>query len=583
MSITTKLTVVVIIFLAGFAIFGCIAYQTISTVKVNGPIYGRIVQGKDLVADILPPPEYIIETLLTVHLMLDADDPQELNKLVKYSKKLQSEYEVRHNYWNTNMEEGEIKQLLIYDSYVPAKEFYEVLNQQFLPALLRGDKTTAEKIASTVLLAKYSDHRAKIDLIVKKANQLNASIESETNSILQYRNVMLLAIVVFLGIFIFVGYLIIARSITIPLRNIFKGLRSFSTRELNETGEKFRIMIDVMQQGAGEVSSAAEQVSSAAQALAQGSSEQAAAAEETSSSSEEMAAMTRQNAGNAQEAKTLAETAQNSAEKGFQAMTRMSTAIAEIQKSSMDTSKIMKVIDEIAFQTNLLALNAAVEAARAGEAGKSFAVVAEEVRNLAQRSAEASRNTSALIEQSIKSADNGVQISKEVGEALQGITESSRRVNDLVAQIAAASNDQTHGIEQINSAIGQMGTVTQQNAANAEESAAAAEELSSQVEELNHVVRQLRALVQGTGAGTEWQPSGRFTERISPFTERYSSASLRQKNRNDTHRPIESRSGAFPEILPGKRDHSIDGYDDSPLPQHVIPLDDDEEAVLSQY
>jgi methyl-accepting chemotaxis protein len=386
-----------------------------------------------------------------------------------------------------------------------------------------------------------------------------------------------------LGIFIFIGSSVIARSIINPLQKIFKGLKSFSTRELAVTGEKFRMMIESMQQGAGEVASAAEQVSSAAQALAQGSSEQAAAAEETSSSSEEMAAMTRQNAGNAQEARTLAEAAQSSADKGFQAMTRMSTAIVEIQKSSMDTSKIMKVIDEIAFQTNLLALNAAVEAARAGEAGKSFAVVAEEVRNLAQRSAEASRNTSALIEQSIKSAENGVQISKEVGEALQGITESSRRVNDLVAQIAAASNDQTHGIEQINSAIGQMGAVTQQNAANAEESAAAAEELSSQVEELNHVVRQLRALVEGTEAGTERRPSSRFTERVPPFPEGYSSASLSQKSRNYMNRPNDSRSGAFPEKLLGKRDRSTDGYDDSPLPQHLIPLDDDEEAVLSQY
>src|SRR3990170_3773556 len=186
-----------------------------------------------------------------------------------------------------------------------------------------------------------------------------------------------------------------------------------------------------------------------------------------------MAAMTRQNAGNAQEARVLAEAARSSADKGLQAMARMSTAINEIQKSSLDTSKIMKVIDEIAFQTNLLALNAAVEAARAGEAGKSFAVVAEEVRNLAQRSAEAARNTAALIEQSVKKADNGVQISREVAGALSEIADGSRKVNDLIGQIAVASNQQSQGIEQINGAVGQMDTVTQQNAANAEESASA--------------------------------------------------------------------------------------------------------------
>ncbi|NLW88013.1 MAG: methyl-accepting chemotaxis protein [Planctomycetes bacterium] len=251
--------------------------------------------------------------------------------------------------------------------------------------------------------------------------------------------------------------------------------------------------------GAEQTASAAAQVSSSSQSLAQGASQQAAAIEETTSSVEEMSSMTRQNAANAGEAKTLSGAARSAADKGMEAMTRMSRAIDDIKKSSDDTAKIIKTIDEIAFQTNLLALNAAVEAARAGEAGKGFAVVAEEVRNLAQRSAEAAKNTAALIEGSVKNSDNGVAISKEVGEALQEIAEGSRKANDLVTEIAAASNEQAQGIEQINKAVAQLDAVTQQAAANAEESASASEELNAQAEELNGIVRQLQALVDGTG------------------------------------------------------------------------------------
>ncbi len=252
--------------------------------------------------------------------------------------------------------------------------------------------------------------------------------------------------------------------------------------------------------GAEQVSDASGQVASASQALAQGTTEQAAGLEETSSSLEEMASMTKQNADNAAQAATLASGAQQAADNGAKAMQKMMTAIEAIQKSSDETAKIIKVIDEIAFQTNLLALNAAVEAARAGEAGKGFAVVAEEVRNLAIRSSEAAEKTTVLIEQSVKNAKNGVQISNEVKTALDQIVGGIGKTSALVNEIAAACKEQAQGIEQINSAVSQMDKVTQQNAAGAEESASAAEELAAQAESMKQTVSQLQTLIRSRTA-----------------------------------------------------------------------------------
>ena len=267
----------------------------------------------------------------------------------------------------------------------------------------------------------------------------------------------------------------ITRSITKPINAIILGLT----------------------EGSEQVTSAAGQVSSASQSLAEGATEQAAGLEETSSSLEEMSSMTKQNADNAQQANTLASEARKAADNGSDSMNSMNIAIQDIQKSSDETAKIIKVIDEIAFQTNLLALNAAVEAARAGESGKGFAVVAEEVRNLAMRSAEAAKNTSELIEDSVKNSKNGVDIATEVGKVLEEIVGGIGKTSELVGEIAAASQEQAQGIEQINTAVNQMDKVTQQNAANAEESASASEELSAQAEQMNSIVNELSALVGG--------------------------------------------------------------------------------------
>ncbi|GMT43059.1 MAG: hypothetical protein IEMM0002_1470 [bacterium] len=266
-----------------------------------------------------------------------------------------------------------------------------------------------------------------------------------------------------------------------------------------------------MTEGSDQVSNAAGQVSSASQTLAQGSSEQAASLEKTSSSLGDIANMTRQNADNATTANTLMTESKSKVESGVKAMQEMVTSMDSIKNSSSEMSKIIKVIEEIAFQTNLLALNAAVEAARAGDAGKGFAVVAEEVRNLAQRSATAAKDTAALIEGAVTKSDQGSEIVGRASNELNAIAESVNKVGDLVGEISAASNEQAQGVENVNQAISQMDAVTQQNASVAEQSASAAEQLSAQAENLQATIRNLNSIISGnSGLGGGGNGGGRL-------------------------------------------------------------------------
>ncbi len=287
------------------------------------------------------------------------------------------------------------------------------------------------------------------------------------------------------------------KDMTARVKHEYEGVFEEMKKSINLVMESLDQSLGQVSMAAEQVAAASEQIGSGSQSLAQGTSEQASALEEVSSSLQEMAAMTRQNAGNAKEAKSMADAAKAGADKGVENMKRMSAAIESIKKSSDDTAKIIKTIDEIAFQTNLLALNAAVEAARAGEAGMGFAVVADEVRKLAMRSAEAAKNTANMIEESVKNSNNGVALNGEVMKSFEEINGMARKVSEVIAEISAASDQQTLGIDQVNKAIEQMNQVTQQNAANSEESASSAEEMSSQAQELQALVGSFE--ISGSG------------------------------------------------------------------------------------
>jgi methyl-accepting chemotaxis protein len=252
--------------------------------------------------------------------------------------------------------------------------------------------------------------------------------------------------------------------------------------------------------GSEQIRSAARQVSGSSQTLAEGASEQAAGLEETSASLQEISGVVRRNADAAEEAKRLAAETRMAAEAGAQGMTAMTQAMAEIGQAATNVQHIVKTIDEIAFQTKLLALNAAVEAARAGELGAGFSVVAEEVRSLAGRAANAAHETAEKIADVVAKSERGAAATGHVVAQLQGIVVQAGKVDRLVGGIAAASKEQDQGVAEVNRAVAEVDQVTQRTAATAEESAAAAEELDAQAVEFGAVVRQIETLVNGAEA-----------------------------------------------------------------------------------
>ena len=306
-----------------------------------------------------------------------------------------------------------------------------------------------------------------------------------------------------------INFIVVLLTIVLLRQTFVKNLVSYMDRLSGDLGNT-----------SGQVSQASFHLDSASQKLAEGTTEQAAAIQEVSATLEETSSMVQKNNENTDQAAKLARKAKDSAYNSNLEMSKMMESMEKLKVSSNQISKIIKVIDEIAFQTNILALNAAVEAARAGDAGKGFAVVAEEVRNLAQRSTQSAKDTTDLIENNISLSEQGVDLAKSVYDSVTGIDSEAKKVSDLLDEIAVATKEQALGVEQIHKAISQMESVMQNNAGTADDTASASQELYAQTSSMNDIVDRLSLFVYGSDSANvlnKPNPQPRLTNVQTPY------------------------------------------------------------------
>lgn len=485
--VQNKLVALQAVFLGGFLLFVWTAFDTLEAVKINGKTYQQIVQAKDIIADVLPPPEYIIESYLTVLRIQDETNPARLEAMKEKLRELRADYEKRHVKWEDELASSALKTALVSASYRPAVEFYQVAESQFIPAIDRGDRIASQRVLRGALAQKYEAHRVAIDETVKLAEQQGATQVQQADALIAGRTSALkwiggVLVFVVLGISVW-----LAHSISQPLKRVSSVISTFLA--------EFAATIS-------------EQERSAAQ--------QAVAVNETTTTMEELGASSRLSAEQAEAASNGTRQALSLADEGnrtvnqtldgMSGLKERSTDIAEqILRLSDQTSQIGNItnlVSDLANQTNLLALNAAVEAARAGEHGKGFAVVASEIRKLADQSKRSAERISALVseiqqatnatvmvtEEGTKTAQEGTRLAQRTGDAFHGLSAAIDSTYESVQQIALNARQQSAAVSQVVEAMTSLN-------AGARETAEAISQTKSGILRLNDAAKELTALV----------------------------------------------------------------------------------------
>lgn len=465
LTVTNKLNLLTTIAVLGLVVYGAFAFSTLQRVKVNGPLYEHIAQGQSLVTDVVPSRGFIAESYLTVLQLAAEDDFAKKDELVRRVEMLESDYTNRHASWTRELEDGELKQWLVVTSYEPARKFFHIVDEEFVPAIQQGERDLAKQIAHGKLKELFDDHHQAIDQVVELAQSRNLHDEEQAQATVAFSNCLLIG----------TGAGIIA---------LLLGLSWLINRSV-------RTALAKVEKVAASLSNVSQSLSDTSVQLALNTHKQAASLEESAASLEEITATVDQNAENADQANGVALRSRHTAEQGGEVVGRAVQAMRDIENSSKKISDIITAIDELAFQTNLLALNAAVEAARAGEQGRGFAVVAGEVRNLAQRSAAAAKEIKTLIEDSVEKVETGSSLVNQSGEKLNEIMSSVQQVTNIVGEIAGACREQSVAIEQVSRAVSQIDHATQVSATQSNSMSRSAAGLAEQSHQLQSVLASL--------------------------------------------------------------------------------------------
>jgi methyl-accepting chemotaxis protein len=422
LAIRKRFIILLGVFVAGFAFFGLWSFKTLNELQVNGPLFQQIAKNKDLVADILPPPAYIIESYLTTLQIGSATDDHSREALIKTLTRLRKEYTEAHDKWQTSGVGPELNAALLQQADAPAKDFYAVVFDALIPAARKHDRLGVEQALRRAEVA-YEAHRKAIDSAVGLANGFVEHDQSEAELRIRTANSLLVAILV-VSIAASLGVaLMIIGSIVRPLQQAVQAAQTFAAGDLTATiavkGEhefaqllqamadmrsSLSLLVAQVRHGSQSVDVAASEISQGNTDLSVRTENQASALQTTAASMEQLSAQVRLNADSAREANQLAQNATSVAVQGGGVVNEVVEIMKGIHQQSQKIAEIIGVIDGIAFQTNILALNAAVEAARAGEQGRGFAVVASEVRSLAGRSSDAAKEIKNLITVSVAPA-----------------------------------------------------------------------------------------------------------------------------------------------------------------------------------
>lgn len=536
-KIRTKLIFLVVFLIAGIGYYIYYVNQIVDEVKIKGDIYNNIILQKDLIADILPPPEYIIESYLTVFQMTETKNLTEISGLKEKMVALQKDFKIRHQYWVDNLKEGRQRELITKESYGHAMDFYALYNTRFVGLIDSGEVEQAKTLLNTDLRSHYEAHRGKVDELVKLAVADAAQYEQTAEEIVtkDKRNVIIIGIVIAAVIALILFF--IAGSILRSLRQISAvsldlasgdgdltiRLPDKSNDEIGQMSKNFNKFLtklsDIMRNirsssrsVASETNSIKQslmQISSSIEVLAHTSTTNAASIEELSSTNILVSENTQHLLQQAEQTVQLANEGGTAVRSTIDEMNRIkhvvnqgSENVQNLGAKAKQIDEIVIVINDIASQTNLLALNAAIEAARAGDAGRGFEVVAEEVRKLAEKSAESTKEIASMIKEiqsetrsaieKMREVDAevavGVQVADRTGELLENIVTKMAELKNLIHMIATSTREQAMATEDMAKQTEAITTNVEENSRAIDSSAQAITEMSKIADELSKIV-----------------------------------------------------------------------------------------------